>query len=363
MAAQKKIIHFHPNGKFANIFVKPLIDSERAAGFDSGIVISTDPFIIDSLEIPYDLNLKNLPRLPYSFFRIINILRKEKPDIIITHNSKSSPLILVCAWLINIPTRIYFNHGVPYLGYAGLFKFILLTLEKINLLLSTRVLTVSWGMLNALKKLSGAKSIDLISNGSACGLDLSLYDPMNFFGSTLRHDYGISDDDFLVVFVGRPEVRKGFEIVINIWIKYFHSSKYKLLLCGPSDSNVIDVFGYVPNNVMPLGFINHIPEVLFQSNFLVLPSLHEGLSYSVIEAMASECLVVANKIPGNIDLIEDGVNGFLVENNDIDKYAEIIIQMSKASEAQLKYIFKNAAFTANLYSRKSFLPSYLKQLY
>lgn len=47
---------------------------------------------------------------------------------------------------------------------------------------------------------------------------------------------------------------------------------------------------------------------------LLLVSKSEGLSNALLEAMAAGCVPVASKVSGNVDLIEEGENGFLVEN-------------------------------------------------
>ena len=175
MKQKKKIIHFHPNGDMARHFIKPLIDAEREAGYISALVVSTKSDAVDAIFMPYDLNLKNVLSLMPTFFRVYLLLLKERPDVLVTHNSKSSSIILICAWLANVPKRIYFNHGVPYIGYTGLIKGTLKLFERINLFFSTRVLTVSKDMLLILQELSGKKSIHIIDEGSACGLDLSQY--------------------------------------------------------------------------------------------------------------------------------------------------------------------------------------------
>jgi glycosyltransferase involved in cell wall biosynthesis len=363
MSKQKKILHFHPNGKYANFFVKPLIDAERDAGHISNIVTSTNSTAIGASQVPYDLGLKNLLLLPYAIIKIFNIFRRESPDILITHNSKSSPLVLFCAWCARIPVRIYFNHGVPYIGYSGLLKFCLLILEKINLRLSTKVLTVSNDMIDLLRQLNETKSINIVHNGSASGIDLSLFSSERNSQSTFRHENNIAEDDFLAVFIGRPVKRKGFDLVLKLWAQYFSDAKCKLVLCGPTELNVINNLGFLPNNVIPLGFTDQVLNILAQSDILILPSSHEGLSYAILESMASECLVVSSHIPGIANLIINKFNGFLVENNDIHKYAVMIKKIQSASKSDLTIIRQNGLRTVKKYTREDFLPDYLSHLH
>jgi glycosyltransferase involved in cell wall biosynthesis len=363
MSHQKKILHFHPNGKFAQSFVKPLMDAEIGAGYISSIVTSSNGVAIGATEIHYDLSIRNLFFLPCVLIQTYIILRRYAPDIVISHNSKSSFLVLACAWLARVPVRIYFNHGVSYLGYGGLIKFTLLFLEKANLMLSTKAFTVSLDMLYALRKIDSIKSISIVNNGSASGIDLSLYGKERYPHSTFRLDNNIADEDFLLIFIGRPEKRKGFNLLLDLWVQNFTDIKYKLVLCGPYERDVVNALGFLPNNILPLGFTNQIPEILSQSDLLILPSFHEGLPYSILEAMASCCLVLANDIPGIRNLIIDKFHGFLINNNDINKYVEMIRLIQSSPEDNLDSIRKIAFDSVKKYSRDSFLTSYILHLH
>jgi len=359
MSKQKKILHFHPDGDLAKIFVKPLVDAERGVGYVSNIVTSTNSMAVSATGIPYDLCLKNLLLLPYVFFQIFIILCREAPDILVTHNSKSSPLVLVCAWCARVPVRIYFNHGVPYIGYSGLLKFSLLFLERINLLLSTKVLSVSLDMMNLLREIDDTKSINIVNHGSASGLDPSLFSSERYLKSSFRYANDIAENDYLVAYIGRAVKRKGFELILKLWVQYFPDTKYKLVLCGPTESNVVNFLGFLPNNVRPLGFTDQVYDVLAQADILVLPSFHEGLSYATLESMASKCLVIANHIPGVNNLVIHEFNGFLVKNNDVNEYAEIIEKILSATNSDFDTIRENAFTTAKKYSREEFIPAYL----
>jgi N,N'-diacetylbacillosaminyl-diphospho-undecaprenol alpha-1,3-N-acetylgalactosaminyltransferase len=362
MSKQKKIIHFHPNGEFAKIFVQPLIDAERAAGHISNMVVSTKSIVVGAIQIPYDVGFKNLLLLPFAIVQIFDLFQRETPKIIITHNSKSSPLVLICAWCAKVPVRIYFNHGVPYKGYSGLTRLTLLLLEKINLRLSTKVISVSIDMVNLLRELCDTKSINIVHHGSASGIDPSFFSSERYSKSTFRLDHNIAENDFLVVFIGRPVKRKGFELVLNLWEKYFFDAKYKLVLCGPTEQNVVNTLGFLPNNVIALGFTAQVPNILAKADILILPSFHEGLPYAILESMASQCLVIANRISGVHNLVTHEFNGFLVDNNDIDKYAEIIKKIQSTSKSDLDLMRANGFETAKKYSREEFLHAYLLQL-
>ncbi|MBT8578581.1 glycosyltransferase family 4 protein [Polynucleobacter paneuropaeus] len=361
---KKKILHFHPNKVMAAIFVLPLLRLEQSEGYESKIITSSNSLKdFKSEEFPFDISFKNLFLLPFAFIKLCNYLAKYRPDMVICHNSKSSPLPLLCAFLMRIPVRIYFNHGIPYVGYRGPLKFLLRSIEVFNMHLSTKVITVSLDMQAILSKINNKKEVSLIASGSACGLDLSKYrtDQQNYYSFYDRHQ--LSESNIIVTFVGRPEVRKGIIVVLNLWEKYFqHKKLFKLFLCGPTEKDVIQKFGYVPDGVDCLGFVNDVPEILSHTNYLILPSFHEGLSYAVLEALACGCIVFANDIAGINNLIKDGINGFIIKNNLIEDYADKIFSIERSPLIIRERLKKNAISSAQPYSREIFLKAYKEYL-
>jgi glycosyltransferase involved in cell wall biosynthesis len=67
-----------------------------------------------------------------------------------------------------------------------------------------------------------------------------------------------------------------------------------------------------------------IPEILRALNCFVLPSLAEGTSCTLQEAMATGLPIVATDVGGNADLLEDGLHGCLVPSNNPEQLADAI---------------------------------------
>lgn len=78
--------------------------------------------------------------------------------------------------------------------------------------------------------------------------------------------------------------------------------------------------------------------------------------------MASECIVIANDIDGIRNIIEDGVNGFLVENNAVEKYFDLVLFIQNQSEEFRRKIKVAGAETSEKFSRDLFLDSYQNYL-
>lgn len=350
-------IHFHPNGNFAAKFVAPLVEAEKAFGFSSSIVNSSNPLDESNNCIPYDLTINNLITLPLSFIKIIILLNKIKPNCLVSHNTKASLLPLIAAKLLNIKNIVYFNHGVPYLGHSGLTREILKAIERFNCSLATEVITVSKDMAEELRKIS-KKRIKFIGNGSACGIDLNIYSKKNYTGKFFRENIGLNSKHILFVFIGRPEKRKGYNFLIDFWVKHFaHKINYKLILCGSSLEDLKENLNLIPENIIPLGFVDNIPEILSNSDCLVLPSFHEGLPYALLEAMACECLVISNNIPGVRNLIENQLNGYLLNTNDENEYLKTMESIQRNDKN--KELIKAGLKTVEAYDRKKYIKAYI----
>jgi glycosyltransferase involved in cell wall biosynthesis len=76
-----------------------------------------------------------------------------------------------------------------------------------------------------------------------------------------------------------------------------------------------------------LGFRSDVPALLSLFDVFVLPSLSEGLSMALLEAMAAGKPVVATKVGGNSELVLDGDTGFLVDPESPESISDRVVQI------------------------------------
>ena len=294
-------------------------------------------------------------------WRIWTCLKGISPDLVICHNTKSALLPLLAAWLAGVNIRVYFNHGVPYIGHSGLLRYLLLLIERCNMIFATHVLTVSEDMVELLQKISPSVSPQIINAGSACGIDFDEFPEHIDIRTAWRNAHGLFDEDLVVLYVGRPEKRKGFEIFLRLAGDLIYEGDVKFVLCGPSLDDVLKCINSKPPNVLPLGFVDNISEVMSCSDILCLPSFHEGLSYACLEAQASNLIVLANNVCGIKSVVSNEINGILIDNNNFEKYTEVIQHINKNRDA-FNHLKLEGRKNAGRFSRKKFIPSYLKFL-
>ena len=142
----------------------------------------------------------------------------------------------------------------------------------------------------------------------------------------------------------RPEAGKRVEPLVVfpsrlLWDKGLHEfieagrilsrefSQARFVLVGGTDPNPTSVTEERLESLTEEGFVewwgyrSDMPDIYRQSLIVCLPSYHEGLPKSLVEAAASGCPIVTTDIPGCRDVVEDGNNGLLVKPRDIQTLA------------------------------------------
>ncbi len=183
---------------------------------------------------------------------------------------------------------------------------------QLSSLLGTRLVTVSHQMKTYLTNLGrfNDRAFQTIVNG----LDL---DKFNLSCSREQHpELGLDPEDIVLICVGRLEKIKGHDILLKAFGLLKPRKHVKMLIVGDGpcrqeiDQQIIE--NGLLQNVRMLGQRNDIPELLNLSDCFVLSSRSEGLSCSIIEAMAAGLPVIATDVGGNSELVVNGENGYLV---------------------------------------------------
>lgn len=141
---------------------------------------------------------------------------------------------------------------------------------------------------------------------------------------SFRRTKPFEERDNIIGYIGRLSEEKGvlnFVAAVQLLFEKNMDSNLKILIGGngplfPAIEHML-IGSYVNKNVTLVGWISHdeLPSYLNMLKLLVLPSYTEGLPNIVIEAMSCGTPVLATPVGGVPDLIEDGVTGFILENN------------------------------------------------
>lgn len=133
----------------------------------------------------------------------------------------------------------------------------------------------------------------------------------------LRAEMGVPDDAVLIISVGELVKNKNHSIVIRALAQLENKSlHYCIVGEGEYREKLIKLSRElgVSERVHLLGYRRDIPELNKASDVFCFPSLREGLSVALMEAMASGLPCVASRIRGNVDLLSDSELLFPVED-------------------------------------------------
>lgn len=158
----------------------------------------------------------------------------------------------------------------------------------------------------------------------------------------LRHSLGLSDKDILILSVGELNKNKNHEKIIKAIAK-LNREEIHYAIAGKGVlqdelERLANTLG-IGNRLHLLGFRKDIDLLYKAADIYAHPSIREGLSVALMEAMASGLPVVCSEIRGNTDLIESGKGGFLFEpENEVSAFSAME-QIVSSGELKLLGIF------------------------
>lgn len=154
----------------------------------------------------------------------------------------------------------------------------------------------------------------------------------------LRKKLSLPVDKKIVTCIGRLTPQKGISYVINAWPHVHHACPDSLLLIfgkgelGRELRERVNRRG-LADSVVFQGVQSDVSEYLKVSTLFVLHSLGEGLSNSLLEAMACGLPCIATRIGGTVDVINDGMDGILVGPRHSGEVAGELIRLLTDEEA------------------------------
>jgi len=308
--------------------------------------------IIDGISV-YRFPAYTIPKIRYFVPRlftlnrmIINLCQEHKIDVIDFFSSdflttlpaiyikKKShvPTVVVVNGLPGISwftgSRIIDNFGFVYTHLIG--KFLIKSADGVRLLHS--------GLLHDLSKL-GIKFNHVESINQGVNTDTFYPQPDSL---SVRASLGIGNDEFLVLFVGRlvyPLEMKGTPFLIDA-IKPLvkDNKKIKLVFVGDGDGRKANekLTESIKNNVIYTGRRQDVNRFMSAADVLVLPSLSEGCPVVVLEASACGTPVIASRVGGVPDLIEDYKTGIITKPRSSSEITQALVKMMDNPELRLK---------------------------
>ena len=150
-----------------------------------------------------------------------------------------------------------------------------------------------------------------------------------------------------VLYVGRLEYRKGIDTLLHAWAKVKTDQRLHLVGLDVPDERVgvrigESLLGQIPREaslrVVEHGVLGSSEVGSLQSSVsvVVVPSPEDNLPYTCVEAMASGRVVIASRVGGASELIEDGVSGLLFDSGQVDSLAQVLTRALAMSDAEIR---------------------------
>ncbi|MDP2832856.1 MAG: TIGR03088 family PEP-CTERM/XrtA system glycosyltransferase [Pseudomonadota bacterium] len=261
---------------------------------------------------------------------LFRLCRQLRPTILHSRNQSGLDALLP-ARLAGVPYRIHGEHGWDVDNLDGK-KWKPALLKRLHYPLVDRYITVSRHLEEFLIDHVGIRpsSISHIYNGVDVGrfqavtprpvdwLPPEFRDEKTILIGTVGRLQQVKDQATLLrafsrVVTNRPELRQWLRLVI------VGGGPLLADLRALAGTLKISELTYFP------GSLDIIPEVLRSLDIFVLPSLNEGISNTILEAMASGVPVLATAAGGNMELVEDNVNGRLFSPGDSDALSRLLL--------------------------------------
>jgi len=280
------------------------------------------PYVDTKYDIAFEKNIFSFKNLQ-AINAVRKILRQNHYDIISIHTSLAGAIVRLAVMLAGKRNThvIYTSHGYFFWNggpFANWIKYLLA--EKVCAGVTDCIMAMNQEDFDLAQKYGLCSgTVELIPG---MGVDLKRFKPSDAIKiRRMRQDYGIDDDDFVIIYPAEMSKRKNHRELLKAFAFFLTSVPNGRLLL-PGDGLLLDENKALAKEldiierVMFPGYIHGMQEIYPMCDLAVSTAISEGLPINIIEAMACGLPVVASRIRGHIDLIQDKINGYLYTPRD-----------------------------------------------
>lgn len=297
---------------------------------------------VTTYHVPIPRKVTDIKNIIYSIKFIKKLYTENGYTLMHCH----SPIGSVVARVAAISERkkgmkvIYTAHGFHF--YKGAPKknwLIFYPIERICSSFTDVLITINKEDYAFAKKHMKANQVEYVPG---VGIDTKKFIIPNFNVAEKKAELGLKDKDIMILSVGELNQNKNHEVVVraisklkNPNVHYFIAGK------GDKEQYLDELAKELDVNLRLLGYRTDIIELLNTADIFAFPSFREGLSVALMEAMAAGLPCVVSRIRGNVDLIEEKVNGFWCDAEDIDAFAISLNQLIAHKELRKQMCVAN----------------------
>ena len=335
------ILHFHI----------PYLKMFKESGYEVHVATNGDdiiPYCDKKHKIAFErspIKVNNIKAIK----QLEKIINEEKFDIIHCHTPMGGVVTRLAAMKSrkNGTRVIYTAHGFHFYEGAPVINwFVFYPIEKWLSRYTDVLITINGEDYELAKKKFHTKQIELV-HGVGVDPEKFNFEMLDEEKEELRKEVEIHKDDFVIIYPAELSKRKNQGMLLRCMAELIKENKNIQLLLPGLDSmderyqQMAKELG-VDNNVKFLGYRTDIPRLLKISNLAVSTARQEGLPVNIMEAMMCGLPAVVTNCRGNRDLVENGVNGYIVEISDIESFNAVVRKICNDA-IHMKELQKNTA--------------------
>ena len=307
---------------------KERFEAVVAAGGSGPLFAKLNTLGIRTIAIPAFERDIGIVREVRAFFQLLRMFLREKPDVVHLNSPKAGGLGAVAAFLYKTlyptpstltPRTIFTVHGWPFNEPRPQWqKMLMYFFSWLGALFQNRVILLNQADFETALRFIPKRKCVLIPNGISIPDFLPRTEARRILSERIGRP--ISDDTILIGTIAELTKNKGITYLIDA-INQMRNKKQELRIKvtivgdGELREELKEKIKHLrlEDSILLSGFIPDASRHLTAFDLFVLPSLKEGLPYSIMEAMAAGLPIVATRVGGIPDMITDGREGVLVE--------------------------------------------------
>jgi len=307
----------------------------------------------------------NPPRDLWGLICLTNFLKRENYHLVHTHTSKAGFIGRFAAWLAHVPIIVHTVHGFAFHEQSSILSLkFYASLERLAAQWCDLLVTVSefhrdWA-LNL--RIGDPQKVIAIPNG----LNEARLKPTRS-RKIIKAELGVKEKEILILSIGRLATQKGFEYLVKAvpFLKKKQIPPFHIIIVGegPLRGKLELLIKHlnVEREVRLLGFREDIGDLLNASDLIVLPSLWEGLSIALLEAMAASKPIVTTSIGSNVEVTRNGEAALLVPPKDPLVLSEAILYLIENPSVARKLAVRARQIYEQNYTEEKMLQKYKQE--
>lgn len=268
-------------------------------------------------------------------FRLFACIKKEKPDVVHTHTS-ATPYILFPSIFLH-GSRFFATIHSEAKREAGKFleKLSRQIMFKYNLCMPV---TISKEMELSFERFY-KRSAPIVNNGIT---------PYKRQKQVNLHE---NDSQIVFIHVGSCRPVKNQSLLFEAFSRVLEKHQnLKLYWVGRNDNNLFtSLASYFSDKIVYIGEVDNPRDYMYDADALCLSSVMEGSPMTIIEAFSVGCIPLCTPVGGCVDMIQDGVNGFLSSDITVEAYSDMLEKFMDISSDERKVMRQNSIKSFSIY--------------